>query len=103
MYLGLPMSTYTDPEMAIQPFVPVNPRERTDLYSQQELLALSTTDARNELDEMSEPNRYRKNLGKGAACYRPNLILGFLAGVCAGALLMALTAPKPAKQQRVFP
>ena len=71
MYLGLPMSTYTDPEMAIQPFVPVNPRERTDLYSQQELLALSTTDARNELDEMSEPNRYRKIWGRALPAIGP--------------------------------
>jgi len=66
--VGIPMATSTNPEpkKPIQPFVPVRPDERTDLYSRKELLVLTTTDPRNELDEMSEPQRFQKDVKKPA-------------------------------------
>lgn len=66
--VGIPMATATNPEpkKPIQPFVPVRPDERTDLYSRKELLVLTTTDPRNELDEMSEPQRFQKDVKKPA-------------------------------------
>ena len=49
---------------AIQPFVPVAPNDRTELYSHRELVALARLDPRNELDELSEPQRFKKDVAK---------------------------------------
>lgn len=48
----------------IQPFVPIGPEERTQLYSHGELCALIRADPRNELDELSEPHRSDKRMKK---------------------------------------
>lgn len=102
------MTANTEPKQPIQPFVPVESRERTELYTHQELRALTSVDARNELDEMSEPQRFRKDVTKPDTAlhsgpnggYRRNLILGLIVGASVGALLMAITAPKKGHQLR---
>ena len=48
----------------IQPFVPVSSKDSTELYSHMELRALTNADPRNELDELSEPQRFRKDVKK---------------------------------------
>lgn len=92
----------------IQPFVPVESQERTELYTHKELRAFTSTDARNELDEMSEPHRFHKDLTKPDAEHpssprigiRGKLIFGFFVGASVGALLMALTSPQSGSQIR---
>lgn len=56
------MLTPTTQQHPIQPFVQMGPDERTLLYSHGELCALVRTDPRNELDEMSEPQRFDKRV-----------------------------------------
>lgn len=104
------MSTRTNlaPRKPIQPFVPVRSDERTELYSHEELRALSSADPRNELDELSEPHRFKKEVKKPRACFEPEargprgggLLLGFLAGAAAGAVLVALTTPRTGPELR---
>jgi hypothetical protein len=57
---GSTMSAKTAPPKRIPPFVPVKPQDRTALYSAKELGDLSANDARNELDELSEPHRSQR-------------------------------------------
>ncbi|HTL98139.1 MAG TPA: hypothetical protein VL181_04980 [Holophagaceae bacterium] len=52
------------PKHPIQPFVPAGPDDRTALYSRKELHALTRADPRNELDELSEPQRFKKSVDK---------------------------------------
>lgn len=52
------------PKHSIQPFVPAGPDERTALYTRKELRALTSADPRNELDELSEPHRFKKCVDK---------------------------------------
>lgn len=56
-----------EPKNPIQPFVPVGPDDRTALYSRKELHALTSADPRNELDELSEPHRFKKPVEKPVA------------------------------------
>lgn len=95
------MSAKTNPEPK-QPIQPVQPGERTELYSHRDLRALAVSDPRNELDELSEPHRFRKDVMKpNARLESPSgrrrggsLLLAFLAGAAAGAVFMALTTPR---------
>ncbi len=98
----MPPGNTHPPNNHLQPFVPVRPGERTKLYSNQELCAITSADPRNELDELSEPLRFKKDLAKPEAYLETgarhrrggSLPLTFLAGAAMGALLAALTAPK---------
>ncbi len=104
------MSTQTNskPRNAIKPFVPVGPEDSTEIYSHTELRALSTTDARNELDELSEPDRFLKGVTRsnvypdpGPRSRRsPNRALIFLVGAASGAILIALTTPRTGSKLR---
>ena len=104
------MSAKTNPEpkQPIQPFVPVQPGERTELYSHRDLRALAISDPRNELDELSEPHRFRKDVMKPDARLESasgrrrggSLLLAFLAGVAAGAVFVALTTPRTGPELR---
>ncbi len=104
------MPTPENPEakQPIQPFVPVHPGERTELYSHRELQALADTDPRNELDELSEPLRFKKGVdvpgtSAEAGCWPDgmgNLLLTFLAGAAVGGVLVALTTPKSGDELR---
>lgn len=86
----------------IQPFVPVRSDERTALYSHRELRALTSTDPRNELDELSEPHRFGKDVKKPDSDHESEprvpggggLLLTFLAGAAIGGALIALATPK---------
>lgn len=92
------MSSKINPESkkAIQPFVPVGSDERTELYSHRELVALARMDPRNELDELSEPQRFRKDVMKpeGPPPRGVGLLLSFLAGAALGGVLMALASAR---------
>lgn len=92
------MSIKTNPEArkAIQPFVPVGSDDRTELYSHRELVALTHMDPRNELDELSEPQRFKKDVAKpeGPPPRGVGLLLSFLAGAALGGVLMALAAAR---------
>ena len=98
----MPPGTIHPPKKPIQPFVPVGPGERTKLYSHRELRALTNADPRNELDELSEPLRFKKDVLKPSAssdcqadlAQSSGLLLTFLAGAAVGAVVVALTAPK---------
>jgi len=104
----MPPGTTHQPKQPLQPFVPVRSGERTELYSHRELCALTSSDPRNELDELSEPNRYEKDVtepGSGnqlaaPRCWAGGLLLTFLAGAVAGGILVALTAPKTGAELR---
>lgn len=97
----MPKGNIKQPKKSIQPFVPVRPSERTALYSHRELCALASTDPRNELDEMSEPLRFKKNVNKLNASFDPAMrlrlggstLLTFIAGASVGAALVALAVP----------
>ncbi len=67
----MPPGKIHPPKQPIQPFVPVRSDDRTALFSHRELCALASSDPRNELDELSEPNRFRKNITKPGACAEP--------------------------------
>lgn len=90
------------PRDPIQPFVPVRSDERTALYSHKELRALTSTDPRNELDELSEPHRFGKDGKKPGAGHESEprvpggggLLLTFLAGAALGGALIALTTSR---------
>ena len=104
----MPPGKTHQPKKIIQPFVPVRPDERTALYSHDELYALASTDPRNELDELSEPSRFKKDIKKPGAHLEPkegppqggSLLLTFLAGAAVGAVLVALTTSKSGPELR---
>lgn len=65
----MPPGKTHQPKKPMQPFVPVGLDDRTELYSHSELYALTSTDPRNELDELSEPNRFKKDVTKPDAYF----------------------------------
>ncbi len=67
----MPPGNIHPPKRPIQPFVPVRLDDCTELFSHRELCAITSSDARNELDELSEPNRFQKNITKPGACSEP--------------------------------
>lgn len=67
----MPPGKIHPPKRPIQSFVPVRLDDRTELFSHRELCALASSDPRNELDELSEPNRFQKNITKSGACSEP--------------------------------
>lgn len=67
----MPPGNIHPPKRPIQPFVPVRLEDRTQLLTHRELCALAGSDPRNELDELSEPNRFQKNITKPRACSEP--------------------------------
>jgi hypothetical protein len=66
----MPSGTIHPPTKPIHPFVHVRTDERTTLYSHKELCALTSADPRNELDELSEPLRYKKDVTKPDAYFQ---------------------------------
>lgn len=104
----MPPGTTHPPKKPLQPFVPVRPGGRKKLYSHTELRAFASMDPRNELDELSEPNRFKKDVTKPDVISESEarqrrgvgLLLGFLAGATVGAVLAALTTPKKGSQVR---
>lgn len=67
----MPPGNLHPPKQPIQPFVPVRLDDRTVLFSHRELCALASSDPRNELDELSEPNRFQKIITKPGAYFEP--------------------------------
>lgn len=65
----MPPGTTHLPRKPTQPFVPVRSDDRTALYSHQELCALAASDPRSELDELSEPFRFKKYMTKPLAYF----------------------------------
>lgn len=98
----MPTRSHHGSNKAIQPFVPVGSGERTALYSHQELRALASVDPRNELDELSEPGRFKKDLEDSKTRPRRGgkLLLGFLAGAAVGGVIAALATPKTGQELR---
>jgi pimeloyl-ACP methyl ester carboxylesterase len=60
-----------EPELPIQPFVPICASDRTAIYNHKDLSALTASDPRNELEELSEPHRSEKLVQKPDACALP--------------------------------
>ncbi len=98
----MPQGKIHQPRKSIQAYVPVRPNERTELYSRKELCEIASTDPRNELDELSEPLRFKKDVTKPVESSdseaRTRLgggaLFTFFAGATVGAALVAISMPK---------
>lgn len=97
----MPRGKIHQPRKSIQTYVPVRPNERTELYSHKELCEFASTDPRNELDELSGPLRFKKNVDKPAepldspaqSRWGGGALFTFFAGATVGAALAAISMP----------